>query len=288
MTSTDVHNPQDLKTEDWAGDMGATWLANLSGFEGMIAPIGKALLARAGYQAGETVLDIGCGGGATTIAIAQSVAPSGHALGIDISPDLKAAALARAAAAGVENAHFLCADATTVRLQDAPFDRLCSRFGCMFFEDPAAAFSNLHGLLRKNGRIDLAVWAAPRDNPWMMDMMAIVKTYIDVPPAIPRAPGPFAFEDLDYVRDILDASGFKDMDVVPHEGLQPVGGAGASPQTAVDFALNSIAQGRLVKTTDASITLKAGQDLHDLFARHHVPLKGVMMRGKAWLVSARA
>ena len=50
--------PEELKPEDWAGDMGLKWLASLSLFEEMIAPIGDALLARADYQAGETVIDL--------------------------------------------------------------------------------------------------------------------------------------------------------------------------------------------------------------------------------------
>ena len=84
--------PEELKPEDWAGDMGLKWLASLSLFEEMIAPIGDALLGRADYRDGETVIDLGCGGGATTLAIAQSVAPTGQVMGVDISPDLVAAA----------------------------------------------------------------------------------------------------------------------------------------------------------------------------------------------------
>ena len=86
---TEIHNgPEALKGEDWSGEMGAKWLANLACFEGMIAPIGEALLRQADFKPGERVLDIGCGGGGTTIAIAKVVAPSGEVVGIDISPDL--------------------------------------------------------------------------------------------------------------------------------------------------------------------------------------------------------
>ena len=92
--------PEALKGEDWAGEMGARWLASLDRFEGMIAPIGAALLERAAYQPGERVLDLGCGGGATTLAIAAMVGPEGAALGLDIAPMLIEQAEARAAAAG--------------------------------------------------------------------------------------------------------------------------------------------------------------------------------------------
>jgi len=281
-------HPEELKPEDWAGEMGLKWLASLSLFEEMIAPIGDALLARADYQLGETVIDLGCGGGATTLAIGQMVAPSGKVMGVDISPDLVTAARARVTKAGVANAEFTCADASTVTLPEAPYDRIFSRFGSMFFEDPVSAFSNLHALVRKGGRIDLAVWGPPRDNLWMMEMMGVVRNHVEVPPAVPRAPGPFAFEDLEYLGEIMQGSGFADLDVVAYEGLQPVGGVGATPEQAVDFALSAMAAGRLLREKGEAILAAASQELTEVFALHHVPGKGVMMQGKAWLISATA
>jgi SAM-dependent methyltransferase len=281
-------NADALKGEDWAGEMGAKWLANLERFEGMIAPIGDALLKQADFKAGERVLDIGCGGGGTTIAIAKAVAPSGEVLGIDISPDLTAASSHRASDAGVSNIRFICADASDVQLTDAPFDRLFSRFGSMFFTDPHKAFANLHSLLRPGARIDLAVWGPPRDNLWMVEMMGVVRRYVDIPPAVPRAPGPFAFEDLDYLNEILASSGFSGASVVPYEGLQPIGGANAAPHDAVSFVLSSMAVGRALDEQGADVRAAAEADLVELFQNHYVAEQGVMMQGKAWLVSATA
>ena len=281
-------HPQEMKPEDWAGEMGLKWLGSLSLFEEMIAPIGDALLARANYQDGESVIDLGCGGGATTLAIASAVAPSGRVMGLDISPDLVAAAQERAANRGMTNIEFTNADAAIAQLPDAPYDRLFSRFGSMFFEDPVNAFKNLHGLVRKGARIDLAVWGPPRDNLWMMEMMGVVRNHIEIPPAVPRAPGPFAFEDLEYLGEILDGSGFSDVDVVAYEALQPVGGIGATPEQAVAFAFASLAVGRLLNEKGEAVIAAASKELADLFARYHVPGKGVMMQGKVWLVSAIA
>jgi SAM-dependent methyltransferase len=280
--------PEEIKPEDWAGEMGLKWLANLSLFEEMIAPIGDALLARADFQPGETVIDLGCGGAATTLAIADAVAPSGKVMGVDISPDLVASAQERASRSSAENIEFTCADASTVTLSDAPYDRLFSRFGSMFFEDPKSAFANLHGLVRKGGRIDLAVWGPPRDNLWMMEMMGVVRNHVEVPPAVPRAPGPFAFEDLDYLGEILSSGGFSDVDVAAYVALQPVGGVGATPEQAADFASAAMATGRLLRDQGDAVVNAARKELIDLFARHHVPGKGVMMQGKVWLVSAVA
>ena len=272
-------------TEDWAGEMGARWLAGIDQFESMIAPIGDALLARAAFTAGERVLDLGCGGGATSLAIAALAGPNGSVTGIDISPDLIGKARERARAAGAPNVTFECVDAANFRPEE-PFDRMVSRFGSMFFPHPVEAFTNLHDCLKKGGRIDLAVWGPPRDNPWMMEMMGVVRRHIDVPPAVPRAPGPFAFEDTDYLSTILIEAGFMDVDIVPHEGLQPVGGVGASPEAAVTFAMSSLAAGRLMADQADELRRLVEEDLQALFARHHIEGQGVLMAGKVWLVTA--
>jgi SAM-dependent methyltransferase len=288
MTNQNESNPEALKGEDWAGEMGAKWLANLERFEGMIAPIGEALLKQAEFKPGERVLDIGCGGGATTMAIARSVAPSGEVLGIDISPDLTTASTRRASDAGVSNIRFICADAATIQLSDAPYDRLFSRFGSMFFAEPHKAFENLHSLLRLGARIDLAIWGPPRDNLWMMEMMGVVRRYVDIPPAIPRTPGPFAFEDLDYFNEVLESGGFSKATVSTYQARQPIGGVNATPQEAVSFVLSSMAVGRALDEQDMTVRAAVHSDLIKLFEQHYVPDQGIMMQGKVWLVSATA
>lgn len=288
MTEQIESNPEALKGEDWAGEMGTKWLANLARFEGMIAPIGEALLKQADFKPGERVLDIGCGGGGTTIAIAQAVAPSGEVLGIDISPDLTHASTQRASDAGVSNIRFTCADAASIPLADAPFDRLFSRFGSMFFAEPHKAFANLHSLLRPGARIDLAVWGPPRDNLWMMEMMGVARRFVDIPPAIPRTPGPFAFEDLDYLKEVLASGGFSKLEISLHQGLLPIGGPNVEPQEAASFVLSSMAVGRALDEHGPDVRAAAEADLTEMFNKHYVAGQGVMMQGKAWLVSANA
>jgi SAM-dependent methyltransferase len=288
MTDAPHDHADALKYEDWAGEMGARWLANLTGFENTIAPAGEALLAHAAYRPGERVVDIGFGGGATSLAIAKAVAPDGEVVGIDISPDLAAATTRRAAAAGIANARFICADAATVSVPDAPFDRLCSRFGSMFFSEAVQAFANLRGLLKTRGRLDLAVWGPPQQNPWMLDGMAVARRHVEMPAPVPRAPGPFAFEERDYMEETLIAAGFSNVNIVAAKGELPVGGPGATAEQAQAFVRHSLAFGQALLDYPPEVQEEAATALTALYARHYRPGEGVMMGYAVWLVSADA
>ncbi|HKT14268.1 MAG TPA: methyltransferase domain-containing protein [Allosphingosinicella sp.] len=272
--------------EDWEGAKGENWLAHLDRFEGMIAPIGAALIAHAGFRAGERVVDIGCGGGATTIEIARTVGPAGEAWGIDISPALVAAGRRRAQDAGLSNASFLAANAAEARPQAAPFDRLFSRFGSMFFEDRRAAFANLRAMLRDGGRIDLAVWAPPAENLWFTEMTAIFGSHVELPEQDPRAPGPFALADPDDLRSLLEDSGFRQVEMTPWRGALLIGGAGADPGAAAAFVIEAMPLGALV-AEQPLVRRQVEADLRGLFERHRAA-DGVRLAGTAWLVTASA
>ena len=288
MTTSSGHHADTLKYEDWAGEMGARWLANLKGFESTIAPAGEALLVHAAYQPGERVVDIGFGGGATSLAIAQAVAPQGEVVGIDISPDLAAATTRRAAAAGITNARFICADAATVTVPEAPFDRLCSRFGSMFFSEPVSAFANLRGLLKPGGRLDLAVWGPPQQNPWMLEGMTVARRHVEMPAPVPRAPGPFAFEERDYMEETLIAAGFSNVNIVAAKGELPVGGLGATPEQAQAFVRHALAFGQALLDYPPEVQAAAAAELTSLYTKYYRPGEGVMMGYAIWLVSANA
>lgn len=273
--------------EDWVAEMGARWLAHIDTFEGMIAPVGSALLEKADLRPGERVVDIGCGGGTTTIAAGRLVWPDGEAIGVDISAALIARAMDRASSAGVANVRLECADASVYSGDDVRFDRLISRFGSMFFPDPYAAFANLHSLIRPGARIDLAVWAAPRDNPWMTAMIAVVRRHLDLPRPEPHAPGPFVFKDPAYLRDILESAGFDKVGFDAWRGDLPFAGPGASSADAVTFALEGMAFRDKVAALDPRARDALVRDLTDLY-QGHATRKGVMMSARVWLVQATA
>lgn len=276
-----------LPAEEWAGPMGERWLTHLDRFEAMIAPIGEALLARAAYSPGERVIDVGCGGGGTSIDIARNVGPSGAVLGIDISPQLVPAAERRAKAQGLANVSFRCADATTVSLDGPPFDRLFSRFGLMFFQDPYAAFANLHRLLRSGGRLDASVWSPTREDHWIVPVMGVIGQYVELPKPVPRAPGPFALSDLDYLRELLERGGFRQVQVETWEGLQPIGGAGSTAAEATTFVFDAMGFDKVLEESPPEVCRQARAEVCSLFARQRTEA-GVWMSAQAYLVSAIA
>jgi len=150
----------------WNGPGGQRWASRQQAQDILLKPVADILIDRARPLAGERVIDIGCGSGATTIAFAQKVGPSGHVLGVDVSgPMLERA---RQIAPKDLSVEFALADATIYPFESASFDLLASRFGVMFFADPVKSFANLRKALRPSGRLAFACWREPRENPWML------------------------------------------------------------------------------------------------------------------------
>lgn len=287
MTQDAGESTEGLAAHDWAGQAGTRWLAQLDRFESMIAPIGEALLAQAAYAAGEKVVDIGCGGGWTTRQIAAAVGNTGFTLGFDISADLVATASDRATRAGIANIRFEQGDAATAMPKEAPFDRLFSRFGSMFFPQPYPAFANLRRMLRDAGQLDMAVWAPIAENPWQRSIMAIINEHIDLPTPQPRAPGPFALGEQEYVIDLLQNAGFSDVKFDAWTGEQRIGGPGSDPESAARFVLDGMHVGNLVRPSGEDIRAAIQRSLVQLFERNR-DTDGVSMGAKAWLVRAIA
>ena len=282
-----MNDINDMAADQWSGEVGRNWLANLQRFEDMIAPLGDAALAHAAFKPGERVIDLGCGGGGTTIAIASAVSPGGHVTGLDISPDLIAAAEVRATQDGASDIAFLCADAASVTVSAAPFDRLFSRFGSMFFPQVEPAFRNLRRMVKDGGRIDLVVWAPIADNLWFQLIRGAVAEFAAPPasPPDPHAPGPFALSDQARLTHILEQAGFGDIEIMSCERDLPVGGVGATPQEAAEFAISGMSATAQVPPEQQTAAVAK---LAQAFMPYHVPGKGNLIKGTALLVSGVA
>jgi SAM-dependent methyltransferase len=192
----------------WNTQPGRNWVENQADLDAIHADINDVLVAACAPVAGEAVLDVGSGAGATSLTLARAVAPGGHVLGIDISKPLVQRARERAVAVGLENVAFEVADAQDHRFAEAGFDLVTSRFGVMFFADPVAAFANIAAAMRPGGRMVFVAWSGPERNPWFAWPQRIAAARLgDVAPAPPGAPGPMAFRDTDRVEGILRDAG---------------------------------------------------------------------------------
>jgi ubiquinone/menaquinone biosynthesis C-methylase UbiE len=202
-----VHDRNAEQAAYWNGPAGRRWLERQEMQDRLLEPISELLLTRAKVAPGERVIDVGCGCGTTTIALARRVGTMGGVLGVDVSAPMLARARARAEPGlAVE---FALADATLHPFPPSRADLLFSRFGVMFFADPVLSFTHMRKALLPGARVVFACWREPRANPWMM--LPLMEAYKHVP-RLPEMgaedPGPFSFAREARVERILHAAGF--------------------------------------------------------------------------------
>ena len=275
--------PQEMASDSWKGEQGEKWNHFRDQFEGMIEEIGKVIIDYADFAPGERVIDIGCGAGATSLKISELVGDSGHVTGLDLSPTLIDTCRQRAEAAGLGNIDFIEGDAGAIQL--AGYDHLFSRFGVMFFEEPVKAFANMKTFLRPGGKVTFACWGPPAENPWVFDLMGIVSKYVQMPPPVANAPGPFAFADPDYLRQVLGESGYLSVSLTPGSADQWLGGPGATPQQATAFLAEATFLGRALEGMPAAQRQQALEEITSHLGKFHTD-RGVALKGSIWMVKA--
>jgi SAM-dependent methyltransferase len=199
----------------WNEYSGQIWVEMQDVLDRLFEPFATRLIEEAFPGEGGRVLDIGCGAGATTLAMARRLGPTGLCVGIDISKPLVTAAKSRAAAERLVSAAFAEADAQTHAFELEDFDAVISRFGVMFFDDPEAAFTNIRTAARARAMLAFVAWRSPAENPFMTAAARAAAPFLTLRPTEPGAPGQFAFGDGDRVKRILQASRWTDIDVAP-------------------------------------------------------------------------
>jgi len=267
----------------WNGTGGRTWVARQAHTDITLTPVTEALLAFAAPRAGEHVLDVGCGCGATTLEFARAVGPAGRVVALDISGPMLAEAGARAAAAGIGNVDWRQADAAAAALEG--FDLLVSAFGLMFFGDPVATFAHMRRAARPEARMAFVCWRPLAENPWMAVPMGAVAPHVPPrPKGDPNAPGMFALADPQRVSQVLADSGWApprfdrldlELDIAAGRGLEE-----AVLQSTQIGAINSWLRGQPAEVvTAATASLRAALAPHAAGATVRLP-------GAMWLVSS--
>ena len=202
--------------ENWNGSGGQSWVRNQERIDLGMAGFGQRAIERLLPTVGDRILDVGCGSGTMTLALAQAVGESGQVTGVDFSEPLLE--LARQRSLHLPQVHWVHGDASEVEIESG-FDAIFSRFGVMFFDNPEKAFFKLGQSLRLDGKLTFVCWQGPDRNPWVGESMECLLPFLPEAPSapIPNAPGAFGLADPDRTRMILSNAGFHDIQI---EGVQ--------------------------------------------------------------------
>ncbi len=178
----------------------------------VFAAWGPVVAEAAGVGRGQRVLDVACGTGALTLAVADRVGPEGAVTGLDPNPDMLA--VARAKHAPVD---WRSGTAEAMPFRDGSFDAVVSQFGMMFFTDAPASVREMMRVLRPGGRLAVAVCDAVERSPGYAAVAAMLERLFgrDVADAF-RAP--FALGDPQRLHAIFAEAGVPEAEVARRSG----------------------------------------------------------------------
>jgi SAM-dependent methyltransferase len=235
-----------------------------------------------GVRRHDHVLDVGCGAGQTTRQAART-ATAGSALGVDLSAQMIDRARESAQAEGLCNVTFQRADAQVHRFPPKQFDLAISRFGTMFFDDPAAAFANIGRALRPAGRLVMMVWQGHEQNEWDVAIHRSLEGSEEPAAVAPAGPDPFSLADPATVEGILDAAGFADVTFTDvHEPVY----YGPDVAAALDWVRGFTCTNDVLKRLDPVAAERALKRLRETLAAH-ASGDGIWFDSRAWIVTAR-
>lgn len=270
----------------WQTRVGDVWAAEWQRTDRSFADLARSLdatiLALAPME-GKAV-DLGCGAGATSLALAAA-RPSLSILGIDLSAPLVAVAQQRAAQAGAGNVHAICGAVPDALREGAPFDLAFSRHGVMFFDDPQRAFRGIANALQPDAPLVFSCFRSAAANPWASETIAAMGGRLDRPAAY--APGPFAFADPAGLTALLESSGFTDVSLQPVDYLYHAGAGDDPASDAAEFFTRIGPVARVIAEAEAADRPALLTRLRSILATR-VTGSTLDFPAAAWIVTARA
>ncbi len=273
----------------WNGEAGQRWAREDDTMARLLRPVCEALIAHADVSGSRRALDVGCGGGSQTLLLAQALGREAEVVGVDISQPMLAVAENKLASLADEAAkvEFQLGDASEMAFEGVPFDLLFSRFGVMFFEQPEAAFANLHRAMAVGGKLAFCCWQSPRDNPWVY--LGLKAALQHVPPMEnvgPDAPGPFAFADPARITTILAAAGFRDVALHSYTPVLAFSQTGSLEESVRELAAIGPLSRLLAGHPQATLE-RVYQSMVEVLTPHYT--EGALHLGASiWFVTARA
>jgi len=273
----------EYQRERWNGIDGEYWTSHQDRLDRTLAPVLGPLLEFAAPRAGSTVIDVGCGCGATTIELTRAVGPSGRVVALDLSGPMLALATERLRP--FPNTTCLLGDAAELPLRDVGAELIVSRFGVMFFGDPVAAFTNLRSGLAAGGRLRFACWRPIQENPWLQIPLHAVYEHVPrLPKPDPEEPGPFALADTARVTRILTAAGFTELSFTPLDIQMDIAAGGTLDDAVIQSSAMGPAKKALLDQPDP-IRAAAFESIRRALTPY-VSASGVKLAGAVWLVAA--
>jgi SAM-dependent methyltransferase len=283
MSAAPIHADNAAQADYWNASAGQRWTDYQEHQDQVLRPVSDRLIAAVAPKPGDRVIDVGCGCGATTIDFAARVTPGGEVLGVDISEPMLGRARERAPQD--QPIRFERADATVYDFKPGAADLVASRFGVMFFADPARSFANLRKALKPGGRLAFACWREAKQNPFfILPLREASKHAPPLPETNPEDPGPFAFASEARVRQILKDAGFADIVLKPHD-LELDIATGRGLETAVRAAMTIGPTSRMLDGQSEAVRAAVTADIRKALAAHargdSVPLGAAI-----WIVTA--
>lgn len=259
----------------------AGWIEHEDSYVRSVVDLWPLFLSGVELTADDRVLDLGCGTGAKTRTLAESV-PQGSVVGIDLSPVMVAHAQEGAARAGLTNIEFVAGDAQVFPFDDYVFDVVISSFGSMFYVDPVAAFANVRGGLRPGARLALLTWRRMAENAWLVAFRNALALGRDLPTPPSGAPGPFGLAEPEHVRRVLSDAGFANIALEPLDADLDFG---ADLDSAYGYvSAMGVTRGLTAELDDVNRS-RALESLRETLRAHETP-NGVRIPSATWRITA--